>query len=205
MIGAWERLSASGAAKAVRAAASVAAAARRRILAPMVPTLPPRPEGRATAPREGPPYLERCPRLVPVAGHPVFVAPEVDTNCFYLDGGYWLLPTDGQWRHSGAFDGPWWRVDPDHLPPALLRLPLSAYRAPPACLGDGPKFRPPRWDRLWGTDWARRHPGWERFAEPLRGREPAAPRPPAQQVQELQRSLPRRPAGVALSHESGDA
>ena len=170
----------------------------------MLPTRPPQLTEAAPAPRLEPPYLERCPRLVPVIGHPVFVAPELDTNCFYLDGGYWLLLADGQWRHSGAFDGPGWRVDPDPLPPALLRRPLSAYRAPPAALAGGPPYRPPRWDRLWGPDWARRHPGWARFAEPPRLRPPATPRPPAQQALELRRSPPHGPAAHRPAGSAGD-
>lgn len=157
------------------------------------------PVGAALPPR---PYLERCPRLVPVSGHPVFVAPELTLNCFYLDGGYWLLLADGRWRHSGAFDGPWWRVDPDHLPPALLRLPLGAYRVPHACLGDGPPYLPPRWDRLWGPDWARRHADWARDTRPLTARRPAVPRPAAQQSRELQRSPCHGQAAPAL--DGGD-
>lgn len=155
------------------------------------------------AARHAPPYLDRCPRLVAVSGHPVLVAPELDTNCFYLDSGYWLLSADGVWRHSVAFDGPWRRVDPDHMPVALLRLPRSAYRAPPPCLDTGPPYRPPRWDLIWGEDWARRHAGWAHRSEPLSARPPPVPRPPAQQVQELRRSPRRPPYGEA--GENGDS
>ncbi len=131
----------------------------------MTPAHFPRPADGAVAPRHDPPYLDCRPRLVRVFGHAVFVASEVDTNCFHLDGGYWVLPADGHWRHGGAFDGPWTTVDPELVPPALLRVPLGAYRAPPACLGAGLPHSPPRWDRLWGPEWARRHPGWECRAE----------------------------------------
>ncbi len=144
---------------------------------------------------QGPPAdarLDRCPRLVRVPGHPVYVAPEFAGNAFYRDGGYWLLPADGQWRHSPQFDGPWHTIDPDHVPLALLRLPRSAFHAPPACLGAGEPFRPPRWDLIWGTAWALRHPGWAQRDGPHD--EPPTPRPPWQQALELQRNPDRRPA-----------
>ncbi len=146
---------------------------------------PARPAAPAGAP-------DRCPRLVRVQGHPVFVAPEFAGNCFYVDGAYWWLPADGEWRHSPHFDGPWACVGPDLVPPALLRLPFSAYHAPPARLGAGEPYRPPRWDLIWGADWARRHPGWARRDLDLH--EHPTPRPPAQQAEELLRGATRRPA-----------
>lgn len=144
--------------------------------------------------RQALPHLERCPRLVPVCGHPVYVAPEFDGNCFYLEGAYWVLTADAIWWRSAAFDGPWQPVDGDHVPPALWRLPRSAYRALPAWLGEGLPHRPPRWDLVWGADWAHRHPGWARHPGPLHPRDAAGARPPAQQAQELLRAPPRRPA-----------
>lgn len=130
----------------------------------MIPTRSSSPAEGAGASRHGPLYLDRRPRLVPVCGHAVFVAPDVDANCFFLDGGYWVLPADGYWRCGNAFDGPWWRVDPDLVPPALLRVPLDAYRVPPACLGTGQPHSAPRWERLWGPEWARRHADREHHA-----------------------------------------
>lgn len=132
--------------------------------------------------------LDRCPRLVRVTGHAVYVAPEFAGNCFYVDGGYWLLSAAGVWRHSANFDGPWQCIGPEQVAAALLRLPRSAYHALPARLGEGEPYRPPRWDLLWGAGWALRHAGWARRV----GHDPPKPRPPTQQAQELQRNPARR-------------
>lgn len=103
------------------------------------------------------------PDLRRIPGYPVYYAPHLHANYFFYDGLYWVYVPDG-WYVSPWYDGPWERVAIDGMPPFLLRIPLRYYGYPPATF---PRYwvmnAPPRWDVVWGADWARRHHDWKRW------------------------------------------
>src|SRR5512146_3382563 len=74
------------------------------------------------------------PNFVPVAGYPVYYAPQVDANLFFYDGLYWVYANDN-WYASSWYNGPWDMVDPSLVPYFVLRVPILYYRRPPAYFG----------------------------------------------------------------------
>lgn len=101
------------------------------------------------------------PRLVAVPGYPVYYAPGLRANYFFYDGLYWVF-RDDSWYLSSWYDGPWQRVDPDAVPPIILRVPVRYYRYPPPYFRRWVASAPPRWGEHWGRAWEERHRGWDR-------------------------------------------
>lgn len=102
------------------------------------------------------------PRLVPVPGVPVYVAPAVGANLFFYDGLYWVY-VGNTWYASGWYDGPWRMVAPLQVPVYLLRVPVRYYPVPPPDFHAWRPDAPPRWDKHWGRDWAEHRRGWDRW------------------------------------------
>ena len=114
------------------------------------------------------------PRMVAVAGHPVYYASSGNSNYFFYDGMYWVYRQDN-WYASSWYDGPWTRVAPVGVPSLLLCVPVRFYRHPPAYFRGWSQDAPPRWDEHWGREWIRERAGWgdrDRGITP-----PAAPLP----------------------------
>ncbi|MEQ6292278.1 hypothetical protein ACFPAG_16865 [Vogesella sp. GCM10023246] len=107
--------------------------------------------------------LPMFPSLVRVPGYPVYYAPQVDVNFFFYDGLYWVYEDD-RWYAGSWYNGPWAEVEPEYVPLFILRVPIRYYRRPPVYFRDWRVDRPPRWDDRWGSDWARRHSGWDRWS-----------------------------------------
>jgi hypothetical protein len=120
-------------------------------------------------------HVPAYPELVAVPGHPVYYAPRASLNYFFYDGAYWVYQGDN-WYVSSWYDGPWYAVGPEHVPPYVLRVPVRYYRQPPPYFRGWHADAPPRWGQHWGRDWERRHSGWDqwdRHAAPRRAPLPA--------------------------------
>ncbi len=102
------------------------------------------------------------PQLVPVPGYPVYYAPQANANYFFYDGLYWVY-VDDNWYASSWYNGPWQLVYPDAVPLYVLRVPVRYYRHPPSYFRGWRADAPPRWDEHWGSDWGRRHSGWNEW------------------------------------------
>jgi hypothetical protein len=119
------------------------------------------------------------PQLVRVPGHPVHYDPSGSSNYFFYDGLFWVYRDDA-WYSSAWYNGPWQGTEPDQVPLSLLRVPLRYYRQPSLAFSGWRPEASPRWGLRWGPEWARRHPGWDRFDR--RGAPPPAPLPAYQQA-----------------------
>lgn len=102
------------------------------------------------------------PTLQRIPGYPVYYAPRLHANYFFYDGLYWVYVPDG-WYVSPWYDGPWDFVPIDSVPLFILRIPVRYYGYPPVIFREWVTNAPPRWDTLWGPDWARRHPRWQHW------------------------------------------
>jgi hypothetical protein len=102
------------------------------------------------------------PQLVPVPGYPVYYAPQLDSNYFFYDGMYWVYQNDN-WYASSWYNGPWSLVGPEYVPLYVLRVPVRYYRRPPLYFGGWRSDFAPRWGEHWGSDWDRRHVGWDHW------------------------------------------
>jgi hypothetical protein len=102
------------------------------------------------------------PQFVRVPGYPVYYAPQVDSNIFFYDGLYWVYSQD-RWYASTWYNGPWSEVVPDAVPLYILRVPVRYYRQPPVYFSRWAADAPPRWDVHWGSTWAQRRAGWDRW------------------------------------------
>lgn len=106
--------------------------------------------------------LVQYPALQRIPGYPVYYAPHLHANYFFYDGLYWTYVGDA-WYASPWYDGPWDFVAIDSVPLFVLRVPVRYYVYPPAMFSGWAMNAPPRWDRVWGPDWARRHNDWQRW------------------------------------------
>ncbi len=106
--------------------------------------------------------LQLFPELEQVPGYPVYYAPRLDSNYFFYDGMYWVYLQD-DWYSSTWYNGPWWRVDPEDVPYFVLRIPVRYYRQPPMYFQGWQVNAPPRWRDHWGSSWAQRRSGWDRW------------------------------------------
>jgi hypothetical protein len=97
-----------------------------------------------------------------VPGYPVYYAPNVRTNYFFYDGLYWVYEGD-DWYASDWYNGPWYRVDRGYVPVYLLRVPVRYYRHAPVYFRSWRADAPPRWHEHWGSSWAERRAGWDRW------------------------------------------
>lgn len=102
------------------------------------------------------------PDLRRIPGYPVYYAPRLHANYFFYDGLYWVYVPDG-WYVSPWYDGPWEPIAIDSVPLFVLRIPLRYYGYPPVTFRHWVMNAPPRWDAVWGEDWARRHHDWQRW------------------------------------------
>ena len=103
------------------------------------------------------------PELIRVPDHPVYYAPELNTNLFFYDGLYWVY-RDDNWYASSWYNGPWGQVGREAVPLYVLRIPVRYYRQPPAYFRGWRPDAPPRWGEHWGGDWARNRGGWDRWS-----------------------------------------
>lgn len=129
------------------------------------------------------------PRLVRVPDHPVYYAPQLDTNYFFYDGLYWVYQGD-HWYASSWYNGPWGLVAPDAVPLFILRIPVRYYRRPPTYFYGWQPDAPPHWDEHWGNDWRQRRSGWDQW-----DRKTAPPRAPLP-VYQRQYKAERYPGAV---------
>lgn len=106
--------------------------------------------------------LVQYPVMQRIPGYPVYYAPRLHANYFFYDGLYWVY-VDDEWYASPWYDGPWDLVGYDSVPLFILRVPVRYYRYPPVMFSSWAMSAPPRWDRVWGPDWSRRHPNWQRW------------------------------------------
>ena|SRR5438094_1920877 len=102
------------------------------------------------------------PELVLVPGYPVYYAPRLPLNFFFYDGMYWVYQRDN-WYVSSWYNGPWELVAPEVVPLFVLRVPVRYYRDPPAYFRGWRSDVPPRWGEHWGSEWAQRRSGWDRW------------------------------------------
>jgi len=102
------------------------------------------------------------PSLVLVPGHPVYYAPQLQSNFFFYDSLYWVYEDD-RWYSSAWYNGPWDAVGPQDVPVYVLRVPVRYYRAPPTYFRGWPRSAAPRWGKHWGPQWSERHPDWNRW------------------------------------------
>jgi len=107
-------------------------------------------------------HVVQYPTLQRIPGYPVYYAPRLHANYFFYDGLYWVY-VDDAWYVSPWFDGPWDLVAFDSVPLFILRIPVRYYLYPPVIFSGWARNAPPRWDRVWGPDWAHRHPSWQRW------------------------------------------
>ena len=106
--------------------------------------------------------LPAYPELVQIPDYPVYYAPRLNANYFFYDGLYWVF--DGvNWYASAWYNGPWRLVTSDGVPLFLLRVPVRYYRERPAYFRGWALNAPPRWGAHWGSTWAQRHRGWDRW------------------------------------------
>jgi hypothetical protein len=106
--------------------------------------------------------LPLYPHLVQVPNHPVYYAPDLDSNFFFYDGMYWVYQGDN-WYASSWYNGPWGHVSPGAVPLFVLRIPVRYYRQPPSYFRGWRRDAPPRWGEHWGNEWEREHSDWERW------------------------------------------
>lgn len=107
-------------------------------------------------------HVVQYPTLQRIPGYPVYYAPRLHANYFFYDGLYWVY-VDDAWYASPWFDGPWDLVAIDSVPLFILRIPVRYYLYRPAMFSGWAINAPPRWDRVWGPDWAHRHANWQRW------------------------------------------
>ena len=112
------------------------------------------------------------PQLVPVPGHPVYYAPQVNSNYFFYDGMYWVYQSDN-WYASSWYNGPWGLVAPTVVPLYVLQVPVRYYRQPPPYFRGWHANEPPRWGDHWGNEWKQSRGDWDH-----RDRRAAPPRAP---------------------------
>jgi len=102
------------------------------------------------------------PDLVRVRGYPLYYGWLLDVNLFFYDGMYWVFRSDN-WYASTWYNGPWTSVDRETVPPFILRIPVRYYKNPPAYFRGWQADEPPRWGQRWGSEWAQRRSGWDRW------------------------------------------
>jgi hypothetical protein len=102
------------------------------------------------------------PQLVPIAGYPVYYAPQANSNYFFYDGMYWVYQRDN-WYASSWYNGPWELVGPEEVPLFVLRVPVRYYRQPPTYFRGWSSDAPPRWGEHWGNTWEQRRSGWDNW------------------------------------------
>ncbi len=102
------------------------------------------------------------PTLQRIPGYPVYYAPRLHANYFFYDGLYWVYVPDG-WYVSPWYNGPWEFVEIDSVPLFMLRIPVRYYGYPPVIFRQWQASAPPRWDTVWGPDWAQRHRNWQHW------------------------------------------
>ncbi len=106
--------------------------------------------------------LPAYPQLILVRDLPVYYALRLKLNFFFHDGSYWVYRGQ-QWYTSTWYNGPWLKASPNVVPLYVLRVPVAYFRNRP------PQFRGwqadalPRWGQLWGKEWERGRPGWDRW------------------------------------------
>jgi hypothetical protein len=137
------------------------------------------------------------PEFVRVPGYPVYYAPRVRTNVFFYDGLYWVYHHD-TWYASTWYNGPWSEVMPEAVPVYVLRVPVRYYRAPPAYFSYWAADSAPRWDQHWGSAWAQKRIGWDRWD---RSSVPAAAPLPLYQRQYTGTRYPRVEQQVVLQSQ----
>ena len=102
------------------------------------------------------------PALEPIPGYPVYYAPRMAANYFFYDGLYWVYTNNG-WYASDWYDGPWEWVGQDQVPLFVLRVPVRYFVAAPPVFRNWPGDRAPRWESVWGPQWAQRHRNWSQW------------------------------------------
>jgi hypothetical protein len=102
------------------------------------------------------PVLHRIPN------YPVYYAPSLHANYFFYDGLYWVF--DGyEWYASSWYNGPWHVVGRYDVPVYLLRVPVRYYRVAPPTFRGWRVDAPPHWGVYWGSTWASKRAGWDRW------------------------------------------
>lgn len=102
------------------------------------------------------------PALQRIPGYPVYYVPRLHANYFFYDGLYWVYLPEG-WYVSPWYNGPWELVDIDSVPLFVLRIPVRYYGYPPVIFRQWVSSAPPRWDTVWGPNWAHRHRNWQHW------------------------------------------
>ncbi|MGB8376875.1 MAG: hypothetical protein WCE70_00180, partial [Rhodanobacteraceae bacterium] len=106
--------------------------------------------------------MSAYPRLVAIPGYPVYYDPRADSNYFFYDGLYWVYQDDN-WYSSAWYNGPWDLIDPDYVPPFVLRVPVRYYRHRPTYFSGWTLDAAPRWGEHWGHRWEQHRSGWDRW------------------------------------------
>lgn len=127
--------------------------------------------------------LVQYPTLQRIPGYPVYYAPGLHANYFFYDGLYWVY-IDDAWYASPWYNGPWDLVAIDSVPLFILRVPVRYYGYPPTIFSQWVVNAPPRWDRVWGPGWARRHHNWQQWNRAAAPRPAPLPRYQARYTQE---------------------
>ena len=62
------------------------------------------------------------PPVVVIPNSYVYYVPDIDVDILFYHG-YWYRPHQGYWFRSRSYNGPWGRMSPYLVPPALIGLP----------------------------------------------------------------------------------
>ena len=97
-------------------------------------------------------HLPGPPTLVLIPDAPVYYVPTAAANVFFYGHQYWVFANNG-WYVGPNWNGPWVIVQPVHVPPPILRVPVRYYRVHPAHWTGWRHDHPPRWEPQWGREW----------------------------------------------------
>ena len=105
------------------------------------------------------------PAVYPIPGSYAYFAPDVGFQLFFQSG-YWYRPYNGYWYRASYYNGPWYHVQPSHVPGVFSHLPRNYYRIPP-----GQRSIPYGHLKDHWREWERGHQRWEGPGEARHGHE----------------------------------
>jgi hypothetical protein len=78
-----------------------------------------------------PPVVYQAPpQLVVVPRSPVYYAPRIPDDVFVYYDQYYTYRS-GFWYWAGGYEGPWFQIGIERVPPRVLAVPVAYYKHPP--------------------------------------------------------------------------